>query len=85
MVVPDINSISVSIDISGFPLQFLLMKQNILCPIRFHFDVPGGKWEICVSNPVIFANSCGCFFQGLTLDPLLPPLSLLIYIFDARG
>ena len=85
VVVPVIKLITVSIDISGVPRQFLLIKQNILCPILFRLDVPGGKCETCISGFVTVANTCNCFFRSLSLEPLPPPLSLFIYSRPACG
>ena len=53
------------------------MKQNNRCSILFHFDVPGGKCDTCISSPVVSANSASCVFHRCSFEPLLPPPSQL--------
>ena len=42
VVVAEISSMMVRRLVSGRPRQFIVMKQNMRCSIRFHFEVPGG-------------------------------------------
>ena len=38
----EISSIMVRRLVRGRPRQFMVMKLNMRCSIRFHFEVPGG-------------------------------------------
>lgn len=70
---------------SGFPRQFMLIKENILCSILFHLLVPGGKWHTLTCIPVSFENFCISIFQSLPRDELLPPPSAVIIISFTLG
>jgi len=45
------------------PRQFMVMWENSRCSIRFHFDVPGGRWQTVTVNPVSAANRASSVFQ----------------------
>src|SRR6266545_56295 len=38
------------------PRQFIEIWENSRCSIRFHFDVPGGKWHTVTARPVSAAS-----------------------------
>ena len=42
VAVAEISSMMVRRLVSGRPLQFMVMKLNMRCSMRFHFEVPGG-------------------------------------------
>src|SRR5215475_11950350 len=44
--------------IRGLPRQFWLRNENRRCSILFHLLVPGGKWQMEISNPV---SSASCY------------------------
>lgn len=39
------------------PRQFMLMWANSPCPMRFHFDVPGGSVQTVTARPLCSANA----------------------------
>ena len=43
LAVAEMSSITVRRQVSGLPRQFMVMKLNMRCSIRFHFEVPGGS------------------------------------------
>jgi hypothetical protein len=51
------------------------MWLNSRCPILFHFDVPGGKWQTVTARPVSAASRASCVFHARIRSPLLPPAS----------
>ena len=42
VLVTEMSSMMVRTVVRGRPRQFMVMKLNMRCSIRFHFDVPGG-------------------------------------------
>ena len=42
VAVAEISSMMVRTLVRGLPRQFMVMKLNMRCSMRFHFDVPGG-------------------------------------------
>jgi hypothetical protein len=50
--------------VSGRPRQFMVMAENSRCSIRFHFDVPGGKWHTVTASPVSSAKAAISAFQA---------------------
>jgi len=63
---------------SGLPRQFVVMKENSRCSMRFHLLVPGGKWQTEIASPVSSASFCNSSFHNPTRDPLLAPLSAVM-------
>ena len=51
-------------EVRGRPRQFSQFSQfseiwlNKRCSIRFHLDVPGGRWVTVISSPVSAASPC---------------------------
>ena len=80
VLVCDNNSIIVSSEIKGFPLQLIDMYENSLCSILFHLLVAGGRWFIVMLSPVSSANCCNSFFHSRFLTPFDPPPSDVIRI-----
>ena len=64
--------------LSGLARQFMVMKANSLCSMRFHLLVPGGRWFTVMAIPSSSANTCNSRFHKRTRLPLLPPQSALI-------
>ena len=50
--------------VSGRPRQFMVMWENSRCSIRFHFEVPGGKWHTVTASPVCRASAASSAFQA---------------------
>src|SRR5512142_1965470 len=59
----------------GRPRQFIEMKLNSLCSIRFHLEVPGGWWHTLMARLVSAARAASSVFQSRTRLPLDPPQS----------
>ncbi len=74
------RSTVVLMSIRGFPCQLFMIKQNSLCSTLSHLDVPGGKWDTCISSPVSSANSASSYLHNLTRQP-----SQLMYDFFESG
>ena len=49
---------------SGRPRQFMVMRENSRCPVLFHLEVPGGKWQTVTSSPVSSARAASSAFQA---------------------
>jgi hypothetical protein len=49
---------------SGRPRQFIVIWENSRCSILFHFEVPGGKWQIVISSPVWAASTASSAFHN---------------------
>src|SRR5438552_15862751 len=75
----------VSREISGLPLQFIVMNENRRCSILFHFEVPGGKWHTSTSSPVSSTNFCSSIFHRRGRLPVEPPQSAGIVRREAGG
>jgi hypothetical protein len=54
------------------------MWQNNRCSMRFHFDVPGGKWQTVMVRPVSSASAASSVFHARVRYPLEPPASAVI-------
>jgi hypothetical protein len=52
--------------VSGRPCQFIVMWENNGCSIRFHFDVPGGRWHTVIVSPVWAARAASSIFHART-------------------
>src|SRR5207244_4521868 len=75
----------VSREISGLPLQFIVMNENRRCSILFHFEVPGGKWHTSTSSPVSSTNFCSSIFHRRVRLPFVPPQPAVIVRREAGG
>ena len=58
---------------SGLPRQFMVIKANNLCSMRFHLLVPGGRLFTVIAIPNSSARTCYSRFHKRTRLPLLPP------------
>jgi len=56
VVVAPIRSTMTSWETSGRPRQFIEIWENSRCSIRFHLEVPGGKWHTVTARPVSAAS-----------------------------
>src|SRR5215217_5055719 len=54
--VAPIKSTTTSWETSGRPRQFIEMWENRRCSIRFHLEVPGGRWHTVTARPVSAAS-----------------------------
>src|SRR5436305_12415298 len=43
--------------VNGWPRQLVLIAANSRCSTRFHFDVPGGKWQTVIARLVWSASA----------------------------
>jgi hypothetical protein len=50
--------------VSGRPRQFMVIWENNRCSIRFHFDVPGGKWHTVTASPACSAKAASSAFHA---------------------
>lgn len=64
--------------VRGRPRQLIVMKLNMRCSIRFHFEVPGGWCVTVISKPVSAESWARCHFHALTRYPFDPPQSAVI-------
>ena len=64
MVVPAIRLTMTSWLVSGRPRQFIEIWLNSRCSIMFHLEVPGGKWQTVIANPVWVARSASSRFHS---------------------
>ena len=70
---------------SGRPRQFMVIAENSRCPVLFHLDVPGGKWQQVTSRPVSAASAASPAFHARVRYPLEPPASAVISSRRAAG
>jgi hypothetical protein len=56
VVVAPIRSTMTSWETSGRPRQFIEICENSRCSIRFHLEVPDGKWHTVTTRPVSAAS-----------------------------
>jgi len=54
------------------------INENRRCSIRFHFEVPGGRWQTAISRPVSSASFCSSTFHSRVRLPLEPPKSAVL-------
>jgi hypothetical protein len=66
VVVAPISSTITSWLVSGRPRQFVEIALNSRCSIRFHLEVPGGRWQTVIAIPVSAANLASSVFQART-------------------
>src|SRR5712691_9335773 len=59
--------------VSGLPRQFMEIWAKSRCSIRFHFEVPGGKWDTLISRPSSSASLASSTFHSRSRLPLEPP------------
>jgi hypothetical protein len=52
--------------VSGRPRQFIEIALHSRCSIRFHLEVPGGRWQTVIARPVSSASLASWVFQALT-------------------
>jgi thiol-disulfide isomerase/thioredoxin len=63
---------------NGLPRQFMVIKANNRCLIRFHLLVPGGRWATVIVRPASLARRWSSHFHSFLCGPLLPPQSAVI-------
>lgn len=71
--------------VSSLPRQFMVMWENSRCSIRFHFEVPGGRWQTVIVRPDSAANWASSVFHVRVRYPLEPPASAVISSRPAVG
>ncbi len=85
VVVAAIVSTMTSWLVSGLPRQFMEIWAKSRCSIRFHFDVPGGKWDTLISRPSSCASRASSTFHSRSRLPLEPPASAVMSSLVACG
>jgi hypothetical protein len=85
VVVAEIVSMMTSWLVSGLPRQFMEIWAKSRCSIRFHFEVPGGKWDTLISRPSSSASLASSAFRSRSRLPLEPPASAVISSLVASG
>ena len=71
--------------VSGRPRPAMVIWENSRCPILFHLEVPGGKWQQVISGPVSRARPARPVFQARFFQPSFPPASQVISSRSACG
>jgi hypothetical protein len=66
VVVAPISSTITSWLTSGRPRQFIEIALNSRCSIRFHLEVPGGRWQTVIASPVSAARRASSVFHART-------------------